>query len=67
LLGAPPARFEPVPTGVPAPAEPNRRVSNRKLRALGWEPLYPSYIEGLAASVPGRSGEARGPTDVTPG
>lgn len=50
LLGAPEARFEPHPPGVPA-AEANRRVSNRKLRALGWVPQYPSYVEGLAASM----------------
>jgi nucleoside-diphosphate-sugar epimerase len=50
LLGAPEARFEPHPPGVAA-SEANRRVSNRKLRALGWVPRYPSYTEGLAASV----------------
>lgn len=50
LLGAPEARFEPHPPGVPA-AEANRRMSNRKMRALGWAPQYPSYVEGLAASV----------------
>ena len=25
----------------------NKRVSNKKLRALGWEPRYPSFREGL--------------------
>jgi hypothetical protein len=25
----------------------NKRVSNEKLRALGWEPRYPSFREGL--------------------
>jgi nucleoside-diphosphate-sugar epimerase len=50
LLGAPPARFEPPPPG--SPPEPNRRVSNRRLQdRLGWRPAYPSYREGLAASV----------------
>jgi nucleoside-diphosphate-sugar epimerase len=47
LLGATAARFE----SQPSSGEANRRVSNRKLRALGWEPRYPNYIEGLAASV----------------
>jgi nucleoside-diphosphate-sugar epimerase len=26
----------------------NKRVSNAKLRAAGWEPVYPSFREGLA-------------------
>jgi len=51
LLGAPGARFEPYPSGKVAQPEANRRVSNRKLRALGWVPRYPSYAEGLAASL----------------
>lgn len=29
----------------------NKRVSNAKLRALGWVPKYPSYIEGFTESV----------------
>ncbi len=29
----------------------NKRVSNRKLRALGWEPLYPDFRSGMAESV----------------
>jgi nucleoside-diphosphate-sugar epimerase len=29
----------------------NKRVSNVKLRALGWAPAYPSYREGLDQSV----------------
>jgi nucleoside-diphosphate-sugar epimerase len=29
----------------------NKRVSNAKLRALGWAPTYPSYRKGLARSV----------------
>jgi nucleoside-diphosphate-sugar epimerase len=28
----------------------NKRVSNAKLRALGWTPVYPSFREGLAAN-----------------
>jgi nucleoside-diphosphate-sugar epimerase len=27
----------------------NKRVSNAKLRATGWQPIYPSFREGLAA------------------
>jgi len=27
----------------------NKRVSNAKLRATGWKPIYPSFREGLAA------------------
>ena len=26
----------------------SKRVSNRKLRSLGWDPLYPTFVEGLA-------------------
>jgi nucleoside-diphosphate-sugar epimerase len=29
----------------------HKRVSNAKLRMLGWEPLYPSWREGYAAEV----------------
>ncbi len=40
-------------TFVPGPAggEPNRRVSNRRLRTLGWVPRFPSYAEGLRDAV----------------
>jgi nucleoside-diphosphate-sugar epimerase len=27
----------------------SKRVSNRKLRLLGWEPVYPTFREGLAS------------------
>ena len=27
----------------------NKRVSNSKLRAAGWAPIYPSFREGIAA------------------
>lgn len=46
LLGVE-AKFAP---GPPA-AEPNRRAVNRRLRALGWAPRFPSYAEGLADAV----------------
>jgi nucleoside-diphosphate-sugar epimerase len=29
----------------------NKRISNRKLRALGWEPQYPTFIIGMEKSV----------------
>ena len=29
----------------------NKRVSNQKLRALGWEPRYPSFQVGMSESV----------------
>lgn len=29
----------------------NKRVSSQKLRALGWEPRYPSFAEGMEKSV----------------
>jgi nucleoside-diphosphate-sugar epimerase len=32
-------------------ADSNKRVSNAKLRALGWLPQYPSYKEGFLRSV----------------
>ena len=52
LLGGPEARFEPHPAGKSLPAEANRRIGNRKAREeLGFVPLYPSYLEGLPASL----------------
>ncbi|TXH28949.1 MAG: SDR family NAD(P)-dependent oxidoreductase, partial [Burkholderiaceae bacterium] len=27
----------------------NKRCSNQRLRALGWQPRYPSYREGYTA------------------
>ncbi len=27
----------------------NKRVSNAKLRATGWKPIYPTFREGLTA------------------
>jgi nucleoside-diphosphate-sugar epimerase len=51
VLNAPPARFD--PPASPAPPEPNRRIANRKAKAeLGFAPQYPSFVEGLAASLP---------------
>jgi nucleoside-diphosphate-sugar epimerase len=32
----------------------NKRVSNAKLRATGWSPMYPSFREGLAADHPAK-------------
>jgi nucleoside-diphosphate-sugar epimerase len=31
--------------------ESNKRVSNSRLRHLGWEPIYPSFREGMERSV----------------
>jgi nucleoside-diphosphate-sugar epimerase len=31
--------------------ESNKRVSNAKLRALGWIPQYPTFVEGMEKSV----------------
>ena len=54
LLGGPEPRFVPPPPGSPLPAHEraNRRILNRRLRAdLGVALRYPSYEEGLPASV----------------
>jgi nucleoside-diphosphate-sugar epimerase len=32
-------------------AETNKRVSNRKLRALGWEPRYPTFESAMTESI----------------
>ena len=49
LLGAPEARFE--PAAEPS-REANRRISNAAAKAaLGFEPAFPSYREGLRASL----------------
>jgi nucleoside-diphosphate-sugar epimerase len=31
--------------------ESNKRVSNAKLRGLGWEPRYPTFAEGMEKSI----------------
>jgi nucleoside-diphosphate-sugar epimerase len=31
--------------------ESNKRVSNAKLRALGWTPRYPSFVKGMEESI----------------
>lgn len=46
----------PIPRAGLAPSkrkrgESNKRVSNRKLRALGWVPRYPNFRAGMAESV----------------
>jgi nucleoside-diphosphate-sugar epimerase len=54
LLGAPPPRFVPPAPGAPLPPHEraNRRILNRRLRGeLGLALRYPSYVEGLRASV----------------
>ncbi len=54
LLGAPEPRFVPPAPGAPPPPHEraNRRIRNRRLRAeLGVALRYPSYAEGLPASL----------------
>jgi nucleoside-diphosphate-sugar epimerase len=54
LLGTPPPRFEPWPSDrlLPALLRANRRLSNRRARTdLAWNLLYPSYEQGLLASL----------------
>src|SRR5437588_495804 len=29
----------------------NKRVSNAKLRALGWAPIYPNYVDAFTRSI----------------
>jgi hypothetical protein len=29
----------------------NKRVSNAKLRALGWEPIFPTFADAMDKSV----------------
>jgi nucleoside-diphosphate-sugar epimerase len=45
----------------------SKRVSNAKLRALGWEPVYPSFRSGIRAIVQerGARSEKRGDVDRT--
>lgn len=38
-------------TSKPKRGKTNKRVSNAKLRALGWTPRYPSFAEGMEESV----------------
>jgi nucleoside-diphosphate-sugar epimerase len=54
VLGAPAPRFLPPDPGAPSPPHEraNRRIVNRRLREeLGLRLQFPSYAEGLAASV----------------
>lgn len=34
----------------------NKRVSNQKLRQLGWTPQFPTFEAGMAAVIPGMAG-----------
>src|SRR5438445_2781 len=45
----------PLPTAGESPlgrkrGESNKRVSNSKLRALAWQPRYPSFVQGMTES-----------------
>ena len=54
LLQAPPARFEPLPSGAPLPPHEggNRRISNRKMREeLDVRLRFPDYRAGLQAML----------------
>lgn len=53
LLGTQPPRFAVPAGGLPGgPPRANRRISNRKAKQdLRWTPAYPSFEEGLAASL----------------
>ena len=54
LLAAPPARFEPLPNGMPSPPHErgNRRVSNRRMtEELGVELKFADYRSGLRGSI----------------
>ncbi len=50
-LNRPPAEFNLEPVSRKR-GDSNRRISNRKLRALGWQPTYPSFREGYQALLP---------------
>lgn len=54
LLSAPPPHFVPPPADQPTPPheKAHRRIRNRRLKeALGYSLEYPSFREGLAASI----------------
>lgn len=51
-LGAPVAKFEPMPEGQAGYRDTHRRISNAKAkRELTWTPQYASYRDGIPASV----------------
>lgn len=53
-LAAPPARFEPLPEGMPSPPHErgNRRISNRRMiEELGVELKFADYRSGLRAAI----------------
>jgi nucleoside-diphosphate-sugar epimerase len=49
-LNRPPSRIG-KPTGQRKRGDSNKRVSNAKLRRLGWIPRYPTFAEGMEKSV----------------
>jgi nucleoside-diphosphate-sugar epimerase len=66
-LGAPPPRKVPgwvfrlaAPLLAKVGIDTSMRVSNAKARAeLGWDPMYPTYREGIAAMAAGVRGSTR--------
>ena len=52
LLQAPPPNFMAPQPGHAIREEPNKRISNRRIKEeLGFQPAYPSIVEGLPASL----------------
>jgi nucleoside-diphosphate-sugar epimerase len=49
---------QPAPPAVAGPAPANKRLSNRRLRALGWRPCYPDFRSGYAAMLAATSADA---------
>ncbi|MFT5222784.1 MAG: nucleoside-diphosphate-sugar epimerase [Glaciecola sp.] len=41
----------------------SKRVSNRLLHAVGWDPVHPSYVEGYAATIARRRSDSDVETD----
>ena len=46
------------PTSPRKRGDSNKRVSNEKLRSLGWTPKYPSFADGISKSVLQSSGKS---------
>lgn len=55
-LGRAPPCFEAAASSSRHGADANRRLSNARLRALGWAPKFPTYREGFGALMRERGG-----------